>query len=72
MIDIHDWEMLGQLRNRNASLSVIILTARSSIKSKVQGLDFGADDYLTIPFDISELPARLRVSMGIRLYYMYL
>ena len=59
--DIDGLEILKQLRNRKSSLPVIILTARDSIESKVKGLDFGADDYLTKPFEISELMARLRV-----------
>jgi two-component system OmpR family response regulator len=59
--DIDGLEVLKQLRNRKSTLPVIILTARDSIESKVQGLDFGADDYLVKPFEIQELMARLRV-----------
>lgn len=59
--DIDGLEVLKQLRDINSSLPVIILTARDSIQSKVKGLDFGADDYLTKPFEIPELMARLRV-----------
>ncbi|WP_419832328.1 response regulator [Endozoicomonas atrinae] len=40
---------------------VLVLTARDSISDKVRGLDSGADDYLTKPFDVEELRARLRV-----------
>lgn len=53
--------VLKQLRNKNSTLPVIILTARDSIECKVQGLDYGADDYLAKPFDMQELLARLRV-----------
>lgn len=53
--------VLKQIRNKKSQLPVLILTARDSIESKVQGLDFGADDYLAKPFDIQELLARLRV-----------
>lgn len=54
-------EVLKQIRNNKSQLPVLILTARDSIESKVQGLDYGADDYLAKPFDIQELIARLRV-----------
>jgi DNA-binding response OmpR family regulator len=59
--DIDGLEVLKRLRNKKMALPIIILTARDSIESKVQGLDFGADDYLAKPFDINELLARLRV-----------
>lgn len=53
-------EVLKQLRQRRASLSVLILTARDTIQDRIQGLDAGADDYLIKPFDMAELTARLR------------
>ncbi|MGV2871399.1 response regulator [Colwellia sp. E150_009] len=59
--DIGGLEILKKLRDKQSILPVIILTARDSIESKVKGLDYGADDYLTKPFEISELMARLRV-----------
>lgn len=59
--DIDGLSVLKQLRNKKITLPVIILTARDSIENKVQGLDYGADDYLSKPFDINELLARLRV-----------
>jgi two-component system OmpR family response regulator len=59
--DIDGLDVLKELRDKKSSLPVIILTARDSIQSKVKGLDFGADDYLTKPFEIPELLARLRV-----------
>ena len=59
--DIDGLTVLNELRNQKSSLPVIILTARDSIESKVQGLDYGADDYLVKPFEIQELMARLRV-----------
>jgi len=59
--DIDGKEVLYQLRRKKLSLPVIILTARDSIESMVQGLDLGADDYLTKPFDMAVLLARLRV-----------
>ncbi len=59
--DIDGLTVLKQLRDRKSTLPVIILTARDSLESKVQGLDYGADDYLVKPFEIQELMARLRV-----------
>ncbi|MBV1703835.1 MAG: response regulator, partial [Hyphomicrobiales bacterium] len=41
-------------------LPILILTARDAVKSRVQGLDAGADDYLVKPFEVEELEARLR------------
>ena len=51
---------LQNLRNRGQTMPVLILTARESIDDRVKGLDSGADDYLTKPFDLDELCARLR------------
>lgn len=53
--------VLKKLRAQKQTIPVIILTARDTIEQRVQGLDFGADDYLIKPFDINELLARLRV-----------
>lgn len=53
-------DILKQLRSRNDSIPVLILTARDSIDDRVRGLDMGADDYLTKPFELDELLARVR------------
>jgi two-component system, OmpR family, response regulator len=53
------WDVLSELRKAKKT-PVLILTARDSLPDRVQGLDAGADDYLTKPFDLSELEARLR------------
>lgn len=53
-------EVLQNFRNRGHTTPVIILTARESIEDRIKGLDSGADDYLTKPFDLDELCARLR------------
>jgi DNA-binding response OmpR family regulator len=52
--------VLEDLRARGDKLPVLILTARETSADKVTGLDTGADDYLTKPFDLAELQARLR------------
>lgn len=55
--------VLRELRQRESHLPVLILTARDSSADKIAGLDAGADDYLTKPFDLAELQARLRALM---------
>ena len=52
--------VLAALRSRRPDLPVLMLTARDDLPSKVSGLDAGADDYLTKPFALAELLARLR------------
>jgi DNA-binding response OmpR family regulator len=52
--------VLRALRERSNAVPVLILTARGQISEKVEGLDLGADDYLSKPFAIEELAARLR------------
>jgi DNA-binding response OmpR family regulator len=53
-------ELVRDLRAAGVALPVLLLTARDRTEDKVQGLDSGADDYLTKPFEFSELTARLR------------
>lgn len=54
------FEVLRRLRRRGARVPVLILTARDALDDRVKGLDLGADDYLTKPFDLPELEARAR------------
>lgn len=53
-------EILHQLRKQNNPLPVLVLTARDTLNDRVSGLDAGADDYLSKPFDLDELLARVR------------
>jgi DNA-binding response OmpR family regulator len=53
-------EVLRRLRKENSSVPVILLTARNTTFDKVAGLDQGANDYVTKPFEIEELLARIR------------
>jgi two-component system OmpR family response regulator len=53
-------EVLKRLRRRGATVPVLVLTARDALAARVKGLDLGADDYLTKPFDLPELEARAR------------
>lgn len=54
------FDVLKRLRRRGAAAPVLILTARDALSDRVKGLDLGADDYLTKPFDLPELEARVR------------
>lgn len=53
-------EVLSELRKNGVSTPVLILTAKSEVEDKIVGLDAGADDYLTKPFAMGELLARVR------------
>lgn len=53
-------DLVRDLRAAGSALPILLLTARDRTEDKVQGLDAGADDYLTKPFDFMELMARLR------------
>ncbi|HBI21371.1 MAG TPA: DNA-binding response regulator [Legionella sp.] len=52
--------LLQSIRHDHNTTPVIILTARESVQDRIKGLDNGADDYITKPFDLNELSARIR------------
>ena len=56
-------EVLSRLRQRDAALPVIVLTARAEVVDKVRGLELGANDYVTKPFSFAELLARIRATV---------
>ena len=56
-------EVLRELRKRENALPVIVVTARDAVSDRIAGLNAGADDYLTKPFDLDELIARIRALM---------
>lgn len=58
--DISGLDVLRQIRAEKNDVPVLMLTARSEQSDKIEGLDSGADDYMTKPFDLDELKARVR------------
>jgi two-component system KDP operon response regulator KdpE len=60
--DLDGLEIVRQIRDR-AATPIVILSARGAERDKVQALDLGADDYLTKPFGVEELLARVRVAL---------
>lgn len=60
-------ELLRKIRNNDPLTPVILLTARGSVADKVSGLDLGANDYVTKPFEMEELLARIRANLRLSL-----
>src|SRR5262245_2395127 len=60
MPEVDGLEVCTELRRSGSRLPVLMLTARAEVENRVAGLDAGADDYLTKPFALEELLARLR------------
>src|SRR3954447_23181502 len=59
-------ELLRRIRAHDVTTPVILLTAKSSVEDKVSGLDLGANDYITKPFQIEELLARIRAALRMK------
>jgi two-component system OmpR family response regulator len=54
------FEVARRLRSQGCSVPIVMLTARDAVEDRIHGLDAGADDYLTKPFSLDELAARVR------------
>lgn len=61
--ELNGLEVLKRIRKHNETIPVILLTAKGEIQDKVTGLDYGANDYMTKPFEFDELLARIRVAL---------
>ena len=61
--DIQGHDLLRMIRARNEGIPIVVLSSRSDEAGKVQALDFGADDYVTKPFGMDELLARMRAAL---------
>ena len=62
-------ELLKTIKKYNSKAGVIILSAKNSLDDKITGLDQGADDYITKPFQLSELNSRIKALLRRRNYY---
>jgi len=58
--DTDGLQVLREIRNGKLTMPVLILTARDELDDRIAGLDLGADDYMTKPFELTELEARVR------------
>jgi two-component system KDP operon response regulator KdpE len=61
--DVQGLDLLRSLREKNEAVPIVVLSSRADEPAKVQALDFGADDYVTKPFGINELLARIRAAL---------
>ncbi|NHC40148.1 response regulator transcription factor [Bacillus sp. MM2020_1] len=59
-------ELLRRIRLTNKTTPVLLLTAKGSVEDKVSGLDYGANDYITKPFQIEEVLARIRAALRVK------
>ncbi len=61
--ELNGLEVLRRVRQKDENIRIIMLTARDAVMDKVSGLDSGANDYMTKPFEIEELLARIRTQL---------
>jgi two-component system KDP operon response regulator KdpE len=61
--DMQGLELLRMMRARNEAVPIVVLSSRGDEAGKVQALDLGADDYITKPFGVDELLARMRAAL---------
>ncbi len=61
--DIQGLELLRMIRTQNEQVPIVVLSSRADEAGKVQALDLGADDYVTKPFGMDELLARMRAAL---------
>jgi two-component system, OmpR family, KDP operon response regulator KdpE len=61
--DMQGLDLLRALREQNEAVPIVVLSSRADESAKVQALDYGADDYITKPFGINELLARIRAAV---------
>lgn len=65
MPEMDGYEVCARLKKdaRTKNIPIIMLTARDAVRDKVKGLDIGADDYVTKPFNLNELKARIKTAL---------
>ncbi len=63
-----DLNIVRYLKKNNADSGIIIITARNSVNDRIEGLDLGADDYLSKPFHLAELNSRIKAVLRRRKY----
>jgi len=65
--DINGFEIIERIRGQGSTLPIVVLSSRTDERGKVEALDLGADDYVTKPFGVDELLARIRAALRHRL-----
>ena len=69
MPKLDGFEVLKLLRSEGCRIPILLLTAKTEVEARIQGLNLGADDYLPKPFDMGELLARVRAMLRRREQY---